>query len=75
MEALDDSRFNRAGTWALAAAGSAALVVVVSILTTVLVGGCEMASEGAPGNGLGEMEVRNAGWYRVSLCLNSLDRL
>lgn len=54
VEALEDSRVNRAGgTWALAAVGSAALLGVVSILTTVLVDGCEMASEGAPGNWLG----------------------
>lgn len=75
VEALDDSRLNRAGTWALAAAGSAALLDVVSILTTVLVDGCEMASEGAPESRLGKVEMRNAGWCRVSLCLNSLDRL
>lgn len=60
--------------WALAAAGSAALLAVVSILTTVLVGRCEMASEGALDR-LGEVEARNAGWYRMSLCLNSLGRL
>lgn len=48
VEALDDSRFKRAGTWALAAAGSAALVAVESILTTVVVGRCAVASEGSP---------------------------
>lgn len=75
VEALDDSRLNRAGTCALAAAGSAALSLVVSILTTVLVGGCEMASEGVPENSLGEIEMVNVGWDRVSLCLNSQNRL
>lgn len=48
VEALDESRLRRAGPCALALAGSAALVAVVSILTTVLVGGCEIASEGCP---------------------------
>lgn len=42
-------------------ADSAAVVAVVSILTTVLVGGCEIASVGAPKDRVGEVEVRNAG--------------
>lgn len=61
VEALEDSRVNRAGTWALAAVGSAALLGVVSILTTVLVDGCEMASEGAPGNWLGAGRGKECG--------------
>lgn len=75
MEVLDDSRLRRAGTCVLATAGSAALLAVVSILTTVLVGGCDMASEEALEGLASKVKVRNAGWCRVSLCLNSQDRL
>jgi len=72
VEALDDSRLKRAGTCALAPAGSAELVAVVSILTTVLVGGCEIASEGASEDRVGEVEVRNAGWNKVSFVVSQL---
>jgi hypothetical protein len=72
VEALEGSRLKRAGPCALApAAGSGALVAVVSILTTVLVDGCEIASEGAPDDRLGEVEVRNAGWNKVSFVVST----
>lgn len=64
VDALEDSRLKRGGTCALSPADSAALVAVVSILTTVLVGRCEIASEGAPEDRVGEVEVRNAGWNK-----------
>lgn len=62
--ALEDSRLKRGGTCELSPTDSAALVAVVSILTPVLVGGCEIASVGAPRDRVGEVEVRNAGWNK-----------